>query len=180
MLGRLGRPVPLNRPITIFLIFIYLFIFQRVGEHKQGEWEGEKQASRWAGSLMRGSIPGPWDHDLSRRQTFNDWATQAPLFIIFWFALLWLFLIHLAHFSVWLFVSHQLTKSICILFIYLFLRFCLFERECVSTSRGRGRGRNRLLAEQGARRRTRSQDPGIMTSCPTDWATQASLFCNPN
>jgi len=21
---------------------------------------------------MRGSIPGPWDHDLSRRQTLND------------------------------------------------------------------------------------------------------------
>ncbi|XP_073740989.1 promotilin isoform X1 [Callorhinus ursinus] len=45
---------------------------QREREHKQGKWEREKQASRRAGSLMRGSIPGPWDHDLGRRQTLND------------------------------------------------------------------------------------------------------------
>ena len=29
-----------------------------------------------AGSLVQGSIPGPRDHDLSRRQTLNHWATQ--------------------------------------------------------------------------------------------------------
>ncbi|XP_064437860.1 sialic acid-binding Ig-like lectin 14 isoform X2 [Mirounga angustirostris] len=47
--------------------FIYLFDreTQREREHKQGEWEREKQASRRAGSPMRGSIPGPRDHDLS-------------------------------------------------------------------------------------------------------------------
>ncbi|XP_064448631.1 uncharacterized protein LOC123844460 [Mirounga angustirostris] len=45
---------------------------QREREHKQGKWEKEKQASRRAGSPMRGSIPGPWDHDLSRRQMLND------------------------------------------------------------------------------------------------------------
>ncbi|XP_077916301.1 neuropilin and tolloid-like protein 1 isoform X3 [Halichoerus grypus] len=39
---------------------------------QQGEWEMEKQASRRAGSPMRGSIPGPWDHDLSEKQTLND------------------------------------------------------------------------------------------------------------
>jgi len=39
---------------------------------QQGEWEREKQASSGAGNLMRGSIPGPWVHDLSRRQTLND------------------------------------------------------------------------------------------------------------
>uniref|UniRef100_UPI0016599CDD uncharacterized protein LOC118551133 n=1 Tax=Halichoerus grypus TaxID=9711 RepID=UPI0016599CDD len=38
---------------------------QQEREHKQGEREREKQASCRAGSLMRGSIPGPWDHDLS-------------------------------------------------------------------------------------------------------------------
>ena len=46
----------------------------------RGEWQRqrEKQTPRWAGSLTRGSIPGPWDQDLSRRQTLYDWATQAP------------------------------------------------------------------------------------------------------
>ena len=70
--------------MTLFLFFkIYLFIYlteretQRESEHKQGKWERENQASRWAGSLMWGSIPEPWDHDLSWRQTLNDWATQA-------------------------------------------------------------------------------------------------------
>jgi len=32
---------------------------------EQGEWEREKQVSRGEESLMRGLIPGPWDHDLS-------------------------------------------------------------------------------------------------------------------
>ena len=30
------------------------------------------------GNLMWYSIPGPWDHDLSRRKMFNHWATQVP------------------------------------------------------------------------------------------------------
>ena len=47
----------------------YLFTWEI--EHKQGEWEREEQAPRWAGSPMWGSIPGPGDHDLSRRQTLN-------------------------------------------------------------------------------------------------------------
>ena len=33
-----------------------------------GQKERQKQASCWAGSPMRVSIPGPWDHDLSLRQ----------------------------------------------------------------------------------------------------------------
>ena len=43
--------------------------------------EGEEEAAFPAGSLMWGSIPGPWDQALSQRQTLNDCATQAPLFI---------------------------------------------------------------------------------------------------
>ena len=31
---------------------------------------------------MQGSIPGSWDHDLSLRQTRNNWATQALLLLI--------------------------------------------------------------------------------------------------
>ena len=37
----------------------------------------EKQAP--TGSLMRDSMPGPQDHNLSPRQTLNHWATQVPL-----------------------------------------------------------------------------------------------------
>ena len=46
--------------------------------------------------------------------------------------------------------------------LYLFFKkFCICSRENESLSKGRGR--SRLLAEQGARQRTRSQDPEIMT-----------------
>ena len=34
---------------------------------------------------MWGSIPGPQDHDLSQRQMLNDWATQAPTNVDFYF-----------------------------------------------------------------------------------------------
>ena len=40
-------------------------------ESMSGE-EREKQAVCWAGSLTQGSIPGPWDHDLSQRQMLNQ------------------------------------------------------------------------------------------------------------
>jgi len=55
------------------ILLIYLTERDTVREGTQaGEWEREKQASRGAGSPMRGPIPGPRDHDLSRRQTPND------------------------------------------------------------------------------------------------------------
>jgi len=54
---------------SFFFFFKILFIYfdrdiAREGTQARGVGEGE-QASRGAGSLMRGSIPGPWDHDLS-------------------------------------------------------------------------------------------------------------------
>ena len=60
------------------------------------EREREKQALHWTGNLMLGSIPGPWDHDLSRRQTlyrhrgapeyilFEDNAVARGLALCFW------------------------------------------------------------------------------------------------
>ena len=30
-----------------------------------------------------GSIPGPWDHDSSQRQTLNQLSTQAPMYLVF-------------------------------------------------------------------------------------------------
>ncbi|XP_027455540.2 transmembrane protein 156 isoform X3 [Zalophus californianus] len=47
--------------------FIYLFMRDR-----EREREAEREAgSQGAGSPMRDLIPGPWDHDLSPRQTLN-------------------------------------------------------------------------------------------------------------
>ena len=82
----------LDREAVVYIFFLsffslrfYLFIWQRETqlerEHKQGEREREKQASRWAGSPTWGSIPGPRDHDPSRRQMLNDCATQATPYL---------------------------------------------------------------------------------------------------
>ena len=50
----------------------------------KGQRGREKQIPYWAGSLMWGSIPGPWDNDLSWRQMLN-WLSHsvAPLGIFF-------------------------------------------------------------------------------------------------
>ena len=39
------------------------------------EGQREKQTPYWAGSLMKDSIPGPWEHDLSWRQML-DWLSH--------------------------------------------------------------------------------------------------------
>jgi len=48
---------------------------QGSGRQRQREWqaeaEGEAGSPQSRGSLMWDSIPGPWDHDLSRRQTLS-------------------------------------------------------------------------------------------------------------
>ena len=49
----------------VFLRF-YLLIHER---HRE-------RSRLHAGSQMWGSIPGPWDHVLSQRQTLNHWATM--------------------------------------------------------------------------------------------------------
>ena len=60
----------------LFYFFKRFYLFDRKTQqerkHKQGEWEREKLTPRRAGSPMWGSIPEPWDHELSRRQTPND------------------------------------------------------------------------------------------------------------
>ena len=50
----------------------FIYLFDKEGERDYKQAEREKQASHPAGSPMWGSIPGPWDHDLSRRQTLNS------------------------------------------------------------------------------------------------------------
>ena len=66
---------------NIFKDFIYLTETER--EHKLGEQqrEWEKQTPCWAGSLMRGSISGPWDFDLSLKQMCGFFFKRFYLFI---------------------------------------------------------------------------------------------------
>ena len=56
---------------------------ERETAHEQGvgvEGEADSQLSR---SPMWGSIPGPWDYDLSRRQTLNPLShSGTPLMTI--------------------------------------------------------------------------------------------------
>ena len=61
-----------------FLFYLFDRDSQREREHKQGEWERKKQAPSGGRSLMWGSISQRRDHALSRRQTLNRCATQAP------------------------------------------------------------------------------------------------------
>ena len=65
----------------IFKDFIYLFDRERDSQQREGTQAGgvgEEEAGSQQRSLMRGSIPECRHHALSRRQTFNDRATQAP------------------------------------------------------------------------------------------------------
>ena len=54
----------------------FIYLTERGGEHSMGstrQREREKQAPCRARSpMMWGSIPGPWDHDLSQRQMLNQ------------------------------------------------------------------------------------------------------------
>jgi len=63
-----------HKTIYLFFFFLrfYVFIWQQEREHTFKQ--GKRQAEGEAGSLLCstwGSIPGPWDHDPSRRQMFN-------------------------------------------------------------------------------------------------------------
>jgi len=64
-----------------FLKILFIYLFDREQEWER-EWEREnasrgskrqreKQAPHWARSPTWASISGPWDHDLSQRQTLN-------------------------------------------------------------------------------------------------------------
>ena len=61
----------------------YLFIWQRERGKERAQAVVAEEAEGEADSLLSrgltwGWIPGPWDHALSRRQTLNRCATQAP------------------------------------------------------------------------------------------------------
>ena len=53
----------------IFFLMI-LFLWEREKESMSKE-ERERETPHWAGSPTQGSIPGPWDHDLSRREALT-------------------------------------------------------------------------------------------------------------
>ena len=68
----------MNLPIS-FLFFKIVYLFERQSRASENTVEGRgrgKGRSRisteqGAGSPVQDSIPGPWDHDLTQRQTLN-------------------------------------------------------------------------------------------------------------
>ena len=65
------------------LFFKILFIWESEREQElrggEGQREREKQTPHWARSPMQDWNPGPWDHDLSRRQTLNHLSHPGAL-----------------------------------------------------------------------------------------------------
>ena len=86
-IATLGRLINFTHclPIFFFLRF-YLFIWETETEIARESMSGEqrdKQALHREGSLRRGWIPGPQNHDLRWRQKLNHWATQVPPYVVF-------------------------------------------------------------------------------------------------
>ena len=59
------------------------FFFKILFIHERHRDTGRGRSWLHAGNLMWNSIPGPWDHDLSRRQMLNHWATQVSQVYLF-------------------------------------------------------------------------------------------------
>ena len=54
-----------------FFKILLIYLRERESTQRERETEEQKHTPCWARSLMWDSIPGPWDHDLSRRQMLN-------------------------------------------------------------------------------------------------------------
>ena len=65
-------PFPLPLPLLVFSLFLSKSINRRSSK------EREKHAPPGAGSRTQGSIPGPWDHDLSQRRMPN-WLSHPSI-----------------------------------------------------------------------------------------------------
>ena len=86
--GRQPPPVPVRQPSLVlashtspyFNSLRRAFLFKRgtSGVETQRERENRKQAPRSVQSPVRGSIPQPWDHNLSRNQESDTPLTEPP------------------------------------------------------------------------------------------------------
>ena len=76
-------------PLLFFLRFLFIYL-RRVSE-REHSWGGGKRSRgkrrsrlHWAGSQTQGSVPGPWDRDLSSRQVLNRLSHPGtPLLLVF-------------------------------------------------------------------------------------------------
>ena len=89
------RPRPsvivlLNSEMSYYDVQNSCSLKEREREHEREssrQREREKQTPYWSGSLMWDLIPGPWDHDLSQRQTLYQLShpdTPKQLFLKWW------------------------------------------------------------------------------------------------
>ena len=77
MLGRCGEEMECQLNAIIPISYFKDFCLFTTDRERQRHRQREKQVPH--GEPMWDSIPGPRDHNLSRRQTLNRWATQASL-----------------------------------------------------------------------------------------------------
>ena len=61
----------LNEWLSLFRRVLFCFNFVFIWDTERGRDIGTGRSRLPAGSLMWDSIPGPWDHDLSQRETLN-------------------------------------------------------------------------------------------------------------
>ena len=98
----------------IFFLRFYLFEREREREREQGgegQREKVKQIPCRAGSWMRGSIPGTWNHELSWRQMLNQMSHPgAPVSDIL--KLKWISLPYIVFFSLTLGNLHSLKNGL--------------------------------------------------------------------
>ena len=62
--------------LVFFFFFKIIYLFVR-DNRERGRDTGRRRSRLPVGSQIWDSIPGPWDHNPSQRQTFSPWAIQA-------------------------------------------------------------------------------------------------------
>ena len=103
------------------ILFIYLTERKRSQVGREAGRERGKQTPCWAESQIWGSIPGPWDHDLSRRQGFNPLSHPgAPRNSVF------LHIIYI-YVCVYIYIYVYIYVYMCIyVYMYVYIHICMY------------------------------------------------------
>ena len=66
-----GLTLDVLRAWRDFFFKDFIYLFMRDTERTRDIGRGRSRLPAGTGNLMQDLIPGPWDHDLSQRQTLN-------------------------------------------------------------------------------------------------------------
>ena len=121
--------------LDIFLKILFIYLTEREKEitsrQRGRQRERGKQAPRRAGSPIRGSIPGPWYHDLRRRQRLNPLSHPgAPVWFndFKWYAWISLSCTSTEDFALLLLEGLHLTTSYNILLYFKLIANYVWQR----------------------------------------------------